>query len=71
VPFAATLIENALLREAVMTDWFWSRVAGNPELGSGGAILVQASQMLLGLGVAGVLVVLTILIRRHCYDRLP
>jgi hypothetical protein len=26
---------------------------------------------LLGLGVAGVLVVLTILIRRHCYDRLP
>jgi hypothetical protein len=54
-----------------MTDWFWSRVAGNPELGSEGAILVQASQMLLGLGVAGVLVVLTILIRRHCYDRLP
>jgi len=71
VPFAATLIENALLREAAMTDWFWSRLAGNPELGIEGAILSQSFQMFLGLGVAGGLVGLTILIRRHCYDRLP
>lgn len=71
VPIAASLIEHALFREALMTDWFWSRVAGNPALGGEGNLVSQVPEMMLGLGVACVLVALTVLIRRHCYDRLP